>query len=243
MKVACASSAFDGAIARGDLTQLEWIETCARDLACDGVVLDVRHFPRTDAEYLAQIKKFATDLGLTIAALDDDAFFRRDADGIATTLALAVELGAPLLSIRLARETELTWSEQLERLKTATARAKARNVTLALRNAPQTFAASAYDCKRAVKQADSAWLAFGLEPGAFDAASDDPTPLLPRTVLLWQSLAAAREGRLDRVLATFPEFLGSLAFDEPGGGATLDDVRGAIRACRTALAARELNRA
>ena len=51
MKVASASSAFDRAIERGDLTQLEFIELSARELAVDGVVLDARHFPRTDDDY------------------------------------------------------------------------------------------------------------------------------------------------------------------------------------------------
>ena len=75
MKLACASSALHHAIERGDLTQLEFIDLCARELACDGVVLDVRHFPRTDDDYLAQIKKMAADRGLTVAALAAPAFF------------------------------------------------------------------------------------------------------------------------------------------------------------------------
>lgn len=241
MKIACASSAFDGAIARGDLTQLEWIETCARDFACDGIVVDVHHFPRTDTEYLAQIKKFATDLGLDIAALDDDEFFTRDAAGMAEILALAGSLGAPLISGRLARETACTWSEQLERLGVATGLAKASNITLALRNAPHTFADSSYDCKRAVKQADSAWLAFGLDPGAFDAASD-PAALSERCVLLWQRLGDALEADIDRLLTTFGAFLGYISLDERSGDATTDEMRGAIRSYRIALASKALNR-
>src|SRR5579863_9211938 len=74
MKLACASSSFHRDIERGELTQLEFLDLCARELACDGVVLDVRHFPRTDDDYLAQIKKMATDRGLSIAALADPSF-------------------------------------------------------------------------------------------------------------------------------------------------------------------------
>ena len=69
MKLACASSSLHRDIERGELTQLEFFDLCARELACDGVVLDVRHFPRTDDDYLAQVKKMAADRGLTIAAL------------------------------------------------------------------------------------------------------------------------------------------------------------------------------
>ena len=46
MKLACASGAFDREIESGELTQLEFLDLCARELDCDGVVLDVRHFPR-----------------------------------------------------------------------------------------------------------------------------------------------------------------------------------------------------
>ena len=78
MKLACASSALGREIESGELTQLEFLDLCARELECDGVVLDVRHFPRTDSDYLAQIKKMATDWGLTIAALSDASLFKAE---------------------------------------------------------------------------------------------------------------------------------------------------------------------
>jgi len=78
MKLACASSAFDELFRDGALTQIEWIESCAREFEADGVVFDVRHFPRTDSDYLAQVKKMTADVGLTVAALEDDAFFPGD---------------------------------------------------------------------------------------------------------------------------------------------------------------------
>jgi len=78
MKLACSSTAFDQQLRSGDLTQLEWIDACARELAADGVVFDVRHFPRTDTDYLAQVKKMSADLGLTVAALRHDGFFTAD---------------------------------------------------------------------------------------------------------------------------------------------------------------------
>ena len=82
MKLACASGLLHRAIEHGELTQLEFLDLCARELACDGVVLDVRHFPRTDDDYLAQVKKMAADRGLTIAALADACVLRcRTASG------------------------------------------------------------------------------------------------------------------------------------------------------------------
>ena len=145
MKLACASGAFHRAIERGDLTQLEFLDLCARELACDGVVLDVRHFPRTDDDYLAQIKKMATDRGLDVAALADPAFFsaatRRRVREVARPAPSRSE--RPLVAAPLARETERLLERAARRARhAATALAKAANVTLALRNAPGTFAAT-----------------------------------------------------------------------------------------------------
>jgi hypothetical protein len=214
---------------REELTQLEFIDGCARELACDGVVLDVRHFPRLDDDYLAQIKKLTTDLGLCIAALADDGFFTSDDAAMAATLERAQQLGAPLVTSRLAIDTERSWTDQLGRLNVATGLAKAQNITLAVRNAPGTFAATAHDAKRVSKESDSAWLRFGLEPAAL-APGDDFTTLIPRTVLLWAMLNANRES-----LTPFEDFRGHLTLDDPSGEATFEVMKNAIRETRTAL--------
>jgi sugar phosphate isomerase/epimerase len=240
MKLACASGAFDRAIERGDLTQLEFVDLCAHELACDGVVLDVRHFPRTDDDYLAQLKKMAADFGVCIAALTDDGFFSSNEETMRAALAQAAALGAPLLTGRLSAETASSWSEQLARLNAATSLAKATNVTLALRNAPSTFAATSHDCKRVSKEADSAWLRFGLDIGVLDTASD-PQALEAKTVLLWTSIR--ENGALDeRIIATFEAFRGHLTLDDQSGAATTEEMRNAMHRWRIALASRELNR-
>ncbi|HTX60373.1 MAG TPA: hypothetical protein VMH02_11965, partial [Verrucomicrobiae bacterium] len=105
MKLACTSGAFAGAIARGELTQLEFLDLCAGSLALDGVVLDVRHFPRDDADYRAQVKKMAADRGLCVAAIADAAFFTQEG-AMRRGLELAAELGAPLLAAPLAGEMQ-----------------------------------------------------------------------------------------------------------------------------------------
>jgi len=239
MKLACASGAFDQAIGRGDLTQLEFFDLCAHELACDGVVLDVRHFPRTDDDYLAQLKKMAADFGLCIAALSHDGFFSASEDAMRTALSWALALGAPLLGGRLALETASSWSEQLARLNTATNLAKTANVTLALRNTPATFAATTHDCKRVFKEADSAWLRYGLDLDAFDAASD-PQALQSKDVLLWSSIRNATSH--ERIITTFPAFRGFVALDDPSGAATREEMRSATHQWRIALASQELNR-
>lgn len=234
MKLACASGSFHRDIERGELTQLEFLDLCARELACDGVVLDVRHFPRMDDDYLAQIKKMGADRGLSIAALADAAFFTATPDRMERVIGLAVALGAPLIASPLARETDLSWSEQLARLGTATSLAKERNVTLALRNAAETFAATTHDCKRVAKETDSAWLRFGPEPSSLDAASD-PRLLAPNSVLLWSDVAHESERSIAQTMAQYGAFRGHLAIDESTGGATAAGVAASIVAWRKAI--------
>ena len=223
MKLACASSAFDELFRDGALTQIEWIESCAREFEADGVVFDVRHFPRTDSDYLAQVKKMTADVGLTVAAIEDDAFFPGDEERMQQSLAIALAVGAPLLTGRLDPETSATWSAALERLNTATSLAKRANVTLAVRNAPQTFAGTALDLKRVSKEADSAWLRYGLDLATLDAGSE-PEAFLPKTVLLWGS---AGEYESLRLLSAFRGFM---ALD---AGAA--EIASAVRTWRTAL--------
>ncbi|HEY1882972.1 MAG TPA: TIM barrel protein [Candidatus Cybelea sp.] len=233
MKLACASSAFGREIENGELTQLEFLDLCAHELACDGVVLDVHHFPRVDADYLAQIKKMATDWGLTIAALSDASLFKAEGSCVERIFDYAVTLGAPLIAAPLCYETECSWPQQLARLGDTTSLAKAANVTLALRNAPSTFANSTHDCKRVVKETDSAWLRYGPDPAALDGASD-PRALAPNTVLLWARVRAA-EPQTIAVAQAFAGFRGFVVLDEPGEDADVRLAGIALREWRDTL--------
>ena len=237
MKLSCSSRAFGAAIERGDLTQLEFLDLCARELACDGVVLDVRHFPRTDDDYLAQIKKMAADLGLDIAAIATDDFFGAGDESMRENLQQAIALGAPLLAAPLASETERSWSEQLDRLSAATGFAKRANVTLALRNVPGTHAGAVHDCKRVSKEADSAWLRYGLDPSAFER-TDDPDALTPKLVLLWTNVGDDAASRI----AQFPAFRGHVVLDARSEDATKEEMQNAMRSWRTAFCDVVLNR-
>ncbi len=234
MKLACASGSFHHAIERGELTQLEFLDLCARELTCDGVVLDVRHFPRTDGDYLAQVKKMAADRGLTLAALADESFFAAPDAAMRDVLQRAVTLGAPLVAAPLVPELDRSWSDQLARLGAASSLAKAANVTLAVRNAPNTYAATAHDYKRAAKEADSAWLRFGPEPQALDAASDSRA-LSQNTVLLWSDLGTQTAGSIGAAIAAFGAFRGHVVIDDRTGDANVERARGAIAAWREML--------
>lgn len=234
MLLSCTTSAFSRSFASGDITQLEFLDHAARTLACDGVVLDIRQFPRTDIEYLAQVKKMAADLGLCIAAIYDRDFFSNNAQRMGASLALAGATGAPLLSAPLALETAFPWSEQLAKLGDATGLAKRANVTLALRNAPGTFAATSHDCKRVTKEADSAWLRFGFEPAAFDGASDLAS-LESKRVMVWRSID-------EPVPAEGDASIGFVALDRADGSCTLEEMQRALQLWRRARASFELNR-
>jgi sugar phosphate isomerase/epimerase len=227
MKLACSSTAFDEQLRSERLTQLEWIDLCAHELAADGVVFDVRHFPRIDTDYLAQVKKMAVDLGLTVAAVRHDGFFDADSAHMEQALELALALGAPVLSAPLPPEVSTSWSEVQARLGNATSHAKRLNVTLAVRNAPHTFAASAHDLKRVSKEADSAWLRYGPDFGALEAGSD-PQGLLQKTVLVWSDDQAPPASLLG-------PFLGFVALDARAGDADASRMKNALRRWRTAL--------
>lgn len=235
MKLACSSTAFDEQL-RGDrLTQLEWLDLCAHELAADGVVFDVRHFPRTDTDYLAQIKKMAADLGLSVAALRHDGFFDADEAHMEQGVEMALALGAPLLSAPLPPETAASWSEVQNRLGSATSVAKRLNVTLAVRNSPHTYAASSHDLKRVSKEADSAWLRYGPDFAALEPGSDAQA-LLAKTVLVWSDASSDAAP----TAALLGAYCGFIALDFPAGDANAQTMKNALRRWRTALT--EVNR-
>ncbi len=233
MKLACSSSAFDELLASGELTQLEWIDLCAHELAVDGVVVDVRHFPRADTDYLAQVKKMAADLGLILSALYDEQFFSQEAAHMDASLGRALALGAPLVSCPLPAETTMSWSEVQARLGHATASAKRLNVTLAARNAPHTFAASTYDMKRVSKEADSAWLRYGAQFDALEAGSR-PQELLAKVVLVWQEIAVGPENA-PALASLLNGYRGFVALDARAGDASPQQMKNVLHAWRRTL--------
>jgi len=229
MKLACSSTAFYEQLRSERLTQLEWIDLCAHELAADGVAFDVRHFPRTDTDYLAQVKKMAVDLGLTVAALRHDGFFDADTVHMEQSVEMAVALGAPLLSAPLPPETAAGWSDVLARLGIATSIAKRFNVTLAVRNAPHTYAATTHDMKRVSKEADSAWLRYGPDLCAFDAASD-PKDVAGRCVIAWYDARRCENEGIRATARMLSAFRGFLVLDDSQGAGTIESINAALRA-------------
>jgi Xylose isomerase-like TIM barrel len=229
MKLACSSTAFDEQLRGERLTQLEWIDLCAHELSADGVAFDVRHFPRIDTDYLAQVKKMAVDLGLTVAALRHDGFFDADEPHMEQAVEMALALGAPLLCAPLPPETAAGWSEVQTRLGKATSIAKRLNVTLAVRNAPHTYAATTHDMKRVSKEADSAWLRYGPDLCAFDAASDPPE-ILGKCVLAWYDARRCSAEDVRAAARMLQGFRGFVVLDDSQGAGTIESMNAALRA-------------
>lgn len=172
MKLCCSSRSYARTLAAGDLTQLEWVDLCAGELGLDGVEFARSHFPRLDADYVAQLKKLCVDRCLTVASLYHDLpFDATDADRHAAHLSISLEiadgLGAPLVHVRTASaigSPVLAWRELVRGLSAACIQAKARNITIALEPAAGSLVAAPTDVKRVLKECDSAWLRVAAAP-------------------------------------------------------------------------------
>jgi hypothetical protein len=219
MKVACSSASFARALEAGELTQLEWLDLAANELEVDGVVFEAAHFPRFDDDYVAQAKKACVDLGLSVAALADDATF---GDGTARAIALAVSLGAPLVVARApaASDDPNGWNVFVAAAKHAAAEGKRANVTIALRDAPQTLVAGIADAKRLAKDVDSAWLRFAPEIAAHDGETLGSA--LGKSVAVYHrisqpsSFATPGDAEAMRVIAELRRFRGFVVLERAG---------------------------
>ncbi|MFN2459119.1 MAG: hypothetical protein ABR591_00295 [Candidatus Velthaea sp.] len=166
MKIAISSSSFAEPLASGNLTQLEWLERCASELAADGVVFDKRHFPRLDAEYVAQLKKIGTDLGLVPVALHVPQLLGEDsAAALEESFAVAAGLGAIFMLTRLPAAGDVppaAFVAAVAAAKVAARTAKRVNVTLLAAPQEGTVAADLPDLRHFVKDVDSAWLRYAV---------------------------------------------------------------------------------
>jgi hypothetical protein len=172
MKVAVSSSSFARPLAAGELTQLEWLERCASELAADGVIFAREHFPRTDAEYVAQLKKVAIDLGLVPLALDAGGLLDPDGAAFDEVFALAAGLGVLFVLTRLPASGDVPPAAFMAgtiAAKAAAREAKRVNVTILATTAPGTLGSDVAEVKHFLKDVDSAWLRLAV-PGNFDQA-------------------------------------------------------------------------
>jgi L-ribulose-5-phosphate 3-epimerase UlaE len=168
-------------LAANELTQLEWVDLCANELNLDGVEFALTHFPRLDADYVAQVKKLCADRCLTVASLHHDLVVTSDGitrhvTALERSLDLALQLGAPLVRFALHSSQApqaVEWREMIHGLKTACSKAKQLNVTFALEPTINSPVASPGDARRAIKECDSAWLRLATNARALGASSRD----------------------------------------------------------------------
>jgi len=232
MRLALSTTAFDRALASGELTQLELLDACAGELRADGVVLDMAHFPRRDADYLSQVKKFCADLALTIVAVRDDGLTTGESDA----LAVASETGAPYVLTRMpekGNDPVRRWNDALTSISRAAPEAKRLNVTLAIRNVPESLAADDFELGRLRKESDTAWLCFALDPLALGAPPDEKV----RKHLV---LAYTESGPNAELLARLGAFGGFLCLDRTDGAGELTVLERLFRDWRGLLAEAEL---
>jgi sugar phosphate isomerase/epimerase len=240
MKLCCSSRSYARSLHSGALTQLEWIDRCA-ELEVDGVEFEASHFPRHDADYLAQVKKLCVDRGLTVASLALDVAFGDDVDrqvaSVAQWIDRAASVGAPLIRFACGSGTGsggIAWRELVRALKAITAIAKDRNVTLALEARDATLVATAADVKRVIKECDSAWLRPALTTAQLAGErADEWIQDVPSAVIVVcggdasdaNGIARLRDGR----------YIGFVSLDRPGADDDATEVPRAVAALRALL--------
>jgi hypothetical protein len=162
VRIAVSSSSFRRPLAAGDLTQLEWVEQCARVLGADGVVAALADFPRLDADYTAQLRKMAVDLGIVPFGIDAGGFFAADPEpGVDVALTVAAGFGAAVLRSPLPAPGDVppaSFVETVTRAKAAAKVAKAVNVTLIVPAVAGTLGEDDAAVQHLLKDVDSAWL-------------------------------------------------------------------------------------
>ena len=171
MKVAISSGSFAATLAAGELTQLEWLEGCAAALGADGVVFDRAHFPRTDAEYVAQLRKIATDVGLVPLAVAEPRLFAPDRpeNERLAPIDLAAGLGCLFVLCELPPAGDVppaAFVAAVAVAKRAVQAAKAANVTLLAGIAAGSLGGDVPALRHFLRDVDSAWLRYALPAGA-----------------------------------------------------------------------------
>jgi hypothetical protein len=122
--------------------------------------------------------------------------------------------------------TAAAWNDVLTRLGQAASLAKRFNVTLALRNQPNSFAAGTHDMKRVTKETDSAWVRYGPDFDTLEEGSD-PNELLPKAVLAWLDYASA-DSAADLVRGMLRAYRGFLVLDAAQGDANVVGMKAVV---------------
>jgi sugar phosphate isomerase/epimerase len=107
MRLACICGCFNRSFDAGRMTQLAFLERCARDLQVAGAELQDIHFRETRPAYLATLRRAAADLGLTLIGIGvHNDFGRRETTWrqseivkVKQWVEVATEIGAPQIRV------------------------------------------------------------------------------------------------------------------------------------------------
>ena len=197
---------------------------------------EARHFPRTDAEYLAQLKKMAADRGLTIAALADMDFFTAAAEHAGEFWSEAVTASArQFWPRRLRVKPEVPGAQKLSAAEYGDVACKVARTSrwhFATRRKHSLHRHTTANALR--KRRIRHGCVTVLQPQALDIASD-PRLLAPNTILLWSDAADESDRTIADILGAFPDFRGHLALDESSGAATVAALRASVHRWQRAM--------
>ena len=185
MKTSCSSWSYHRTFADKKMTQMSWIDECAR-LELDGVELLSNHFPSRDAAYLRDLKKRCADRYLTIAMVSagghlttsDDAQRAADVEEIGQWMDVALCLGAPQVRFFCGSGAELSaggsalYAKVLAAMKQVADMAEKKGVVAALENHGNTSTDQLLAFQRDV---GSPWFKFTLDTGNFPPTSSCPS--------------------------------------------------------------------
>ena len=183
MRIAVSSSTFRRPLDAGELTQLEWVERCASELAADGVITALADFPRFDDEYVAQLRKIAIDLGVVPFGIDAPGLLDPDGAPAAVERAVAVARGFGAAVIRTGPPAPgevppATFAATVRAGKALSQAAKAANVTVLVTSEPGTIGENFAAVRHLLKDIDSAWLR-PCPPVLLDPAEVGPRDRFP----------------------------------------------------------------
>jgi len=165
----------------GKMDQMSWLKECAA-IGLDGVELLNRHFPSTDADYLAKVKKACQDQYLTIAmvsagghlSVSDDAKRAEEVADIERWTDVAHFLGAPCVRFFCGSSKELDaggkplYDKVVQAIRQIVAKGQKYGITMALENHGGTRADQLLSL---MKDVDSPYLRFTLDTGNFPPTS------------------------------------------------------------------------
>jgi sugar phosphate isomerase/epimerase len=188
MKLGCNIWSYHRAVNSKKISQLEWVEKCAKELKLDGVELLDYGFPESvvkgnppDGDYLKKIKKLCTDLNLEIYLVSsasnfgfvDEKKLKESIEYVKKWIDISYYLGAPATRFFAGHaepleDQENGWKSLIKATKICTEYAESKGIVLALENHNgKGFIKTSEDVFKLFNAINSPWLKLCLDTGNF----------------------------------------------------------------------------